>query len=129
MVGPCSGAEKQAHLSLGGESKNVLACFITTQRRVTWSGDLIIIPSRLSRTLIIYPVESFLVPAMVGNSCWMGRGDDVACRQVGYIISESKRHISVITRKPQAWKHFFSGLRRLYIRADCKVVRIHRDTK
>ena len=58
-----------------------------------------------------------------------GQGDDVACRQVGYIISESKRHISVITRKPQAWKHFFSGLRRLYIRADCKGVCIHRDTK
>lgn len=44
-AGPRSGAEKQAHLPLGGESKNVLACFTTTQRRVTWSGDLIIIPS------------------------------------------------------------------------------------
>ena len=36
---------------------------------------------------------------MVGNSCQMGRGDDVTCRLVGYVISESKRHISVITKE------------------------------
>lgn len=54
------------------------------------------------RTLIIYPVESFLVPAVVGNLCWMGR-DDVSV-QTSWL---SLNIMSVLLPKPRAWKHSF----------------------